>query len=299
MARPAAGRSRRRAPAPGRRRARAASRAAAGATGPATSTAPRAPAGRRPAAARRRSAGGSHSSGPTVCVAGSAAARGYSSAGKVATSASSRRDPAVHPRQRPEPQPPPGLVELAAPALQPGVGQPRQPAPQPPAHRRPRPPRPDRERRPAALGARIEVGDDRRHRHALELGGQRRRQGQDVRHHDVGAQRRHQRPRLPRRPQHGLVGLQRPFERGEDVVLRRRLEAHSRGAHVVLPARPGLQHHLVPARGKRPAQRDERKRVPRVAEGAQQQPQRTVRRRQAPRRAAAARGAPRDPTPSE
>ena len=209
-----------------------------------------------------------------------------------------RRDPAVHAIQRPEPQPPPGLVELAAPALQPGVRHARQPAPQLPPQRRPRPARTQRERRPAALGARIEVGDDRRHRHALELGGQRRRQGQDVGHHRIGGELRHQRPRLARRPQHRLVGLQRPLARGEDVVLGRRLEAHARGPHVVLPALPGLQHHLVPARRERAAQRDQRERVPGVAEGAQQQPQRSVRRRQAPRRAAAARGARPGPTPS-
>jgi len=44
--------------------------------------------GSEPGGSATSAAGGSHSSGPTVCVAGSATARGYSSAGKVATSAS-------------------------------------------------------------------------------------------------------------------------------------------------------------------------------------------------------------------
>ena len=58
-----------------------------------------------------------------MCVAGSATARGYSSAGKVATSASAARDPAVHAVQRREPEAPARLVELAAPALEARVGQ--------------------------------------------------------------------------------------------------------------------------------------------------------------------------------
>ena len=119
--------------------------------------------------------------------------------------------------------------------------------------------------------------------HPLELGGERRREGQDVGDDRVGAQRGHQGTRHRRRAHHGLVGLQRPLARGEDVVLGRRLEGHPGGVHVGFPARPRLQHHLVPARHELAAQRDEGERVPGVAEGAQQEPQRTIRRRQARR----------------
>ena len=70
-----------------------------------------------------------------------------------------------------------------------------------------------------------------------------------------------------------LVGRQRALARGEDVVLGRGGEGHPLGLDVLAPARPGLQRHVVAAAGERAAERDRRKRVARVAEGAEQEPQ--------------------------
>ncbi len=68
----------------------------------------------------------------------------------------------------------------------------------------------------------------------------------------------------------GLVEVERLGPRREHLVLGRGGEGHALGLDVRLPAPPGLQRDVVPARGERAAERDHREGVTRVAEGAQQ-----------------------------
>ena len=215
-------------------------------------------------------------SGPTTCVP-AGHARGYSSCGNVATSASASADAAVDALQRRQPEPPARLVELrrgrAASPWRSSGSAPRhsaRPAP------RARQPRAAGVRRAAGRHARVEVGDDRPDRHALELARQRGREREDVGDHDGGGDLAHEVDGLARRPLDRLVGRQRPLAGGEDVVLGRGGEAHPLALDVLLPALPGLQRHRVAAGGELAAERDHRERVPGVAEGAEQDPRGAV-----------------------
>ena len=85
----------------------------------------------------------------------------------------------------------------------------------------------------------------------------------------------HQRARLAGRPHDGLVGLQRALARGEDVVLGRgRERACPRPRRRPPSASRSAATTSWPRAHERAPERDERERVARVAEGAQQQPQR-------------------------
>ena len=235
--------------------------------------------GSSPGGSSTSSDGGSHSSGPTTCVAGQrgrarvlelrerrrrAPARARSRRARRASGAQARAAARVS-------------LSSLAPALEPAPISRSTPAPQRPAGRRAR-----------AAARPIEYGGQPRSARGSTCGmsvatgtpsSSAASAGASVRMSattDVGRERRHERPRLPRRAHHRLVGLQRPLERGEDVVLRRRRERACPSAlDVVLPALPRLQRHLVPARAQRAPERDDRERVARVAEGAQEQPQRT------------------------
>src|SRR5690606_23029334 len=80
-----------------------------------------------------------------------------------------------------------------------------------------------------------------------------------------------ERPRLQRGPHRRLVGLQRPSLGGEDLVLRRGLEAHPLALDVLAPAAPGLEADLVATGGQRLPERDRREGVAGVAEGGEQE----------------------------
>ena len=56
------------------------------------------------------------------------------------------------------------------------------------------------------------------------------------------------------------------------MVLGSRGEAHPLAPHVLLPAPPGLQRDVMSAPGQLAAQRDDGKRVPRIAERTEQDP---------------------------
>src|SRR5205085_1723697 len=98
----------------------------------------------------------------------------------------------------------------------------------------------------------------------LELG-QRRHHAQRTRQPAVHMRERGQAKAAP-----GLVGLERPFARGEDVVLRRGREGHALRLGRRLPALPRLERDLMPASDQLAAQRDDRERMPRVAERAEE-----------------------------
>ena len=123
------------------------------------------------------------------------------------------------------------------------------------------------------LDHRVDVGDQRRQRHPGLLGGQRRRQGEDVADGDVGAHLLQQRQQRPRRlggvVAVGGVGI----GRREHPVFLRRGEAEPGSLDRRPPLLPGLDHHLVPAPGQRPPQGDRREYVSRVAEGGYQDAQ--------------------------
>ncbi len=72
----------------------------------------------------------------------------------------------------------------------------------------------------------------------------------------------------------GLVEIERLGTLREHLILGRRGEADALGLDVGAPACPRLQRHVVSARHERAAERDHRKRVPGIAEGAEQHPQR-------------------------
>ena len=76
---------------------------------------------------------------------------------------------------------------------------------------------------------RVDVGDQRRARHALELGRERRREREDVGDGDVRAQLAHERERVERGVHDGLVEVERLGPRGKDLVLGRGRERHALG----------------------------------------------------------------------
>ena len=150
-------------------------------------------------------------------------------------------------------------VEQAV-ALAPG------PAPEP----RPRRPQADREERQPGLDRRVEVGDQGRPRDPGDLGGECRRQGEDVADDDVGAhllEQRHQRPRrLGGVRAFGRVGV----GRREHPVFLGRGEAEAGALDGGAALLPGLDRDLAPAGGQRPAEGDRGKGVAGVAEGGDQ-----------------------------
>ena len=94
---------------------------------------------------------------------------------------------------------------------------------------------------------RVDVRDERRYGHALELRRQGGCGGEDVRDHDVGVEGSHELPRDPGGADGRLIGLQRPLAGREDQVLGRGGEGHARGLGRLAPAFPGLDAHLVAA----------------------------------------------------
>ena len=168
--------------------------------------------GSSPGGGATSGAGGSHMSGPTTCVP-AGHARGYSSWGNVATSASASLMPPWTRSSAGRPEPPPRLVELAAAELQAVAQQRVGPAPQRAAGRGARQPRAAGVRRAAGRHARIEMGDDRPDRHPLQLARQCRREREDVRHDDGRRDLAHERDRSrgsrarpPRRASAGARG---------------------------------------------------------------------------------------------
>ena len=152
--------------------------------GPAPSRARRARPGRRRAAASTRSPGGSHSSGPTT-RSHAGQSRGYSSCGSVATSVSERESPVWTHGSGPSPSRARQSLYSRRPCSRPRATSRSVCAPQRPPGAGARQPRADRVRREARRQVRMHVRDERRHRHALELGGQRGGGREDVRHRDV------------------------------------------------------------------------------------------------------------------
>ncbi len=197
------------------------------------------------------------------------------------------------------------LVELDAPELEPPVDRPLGAAPERPPGGGARQPGAERVDREVGLPVRVDVGDERGSRTAVELGGERGGEREDVCDDDVGAQLAHERERVDGRVHDRLVEVKRLGPAGKDLVLRRGSEVEPLGLDVLLPAPPGLKRHVVSAGGERAPEGDHREGVPGVAEGAEQHPPgmwgarsgssachgRGVRRR-ARRAAAAARGAP-------
>ena len=119
---------------------------------------------------------------------------------------------------------------------------------------------------------RVHVRDQRRPRPAVELGRERRREREDVGDDDLGGELAHERQRVVGGVDDGLVEVERLGALREDLVLGRGRERHPLALDVALPAPPGLQRDLVTARHERAAERDHRKSVAGVAEGAQQDP---------------------------
>ncbi|HLL92900.1 MAG TPA: hypothetical protein VK252_08170 [Solirubrobacteraceae bacterium] len=172
-----------------------------------------------------------------------------------------------------------GFVELVAPTLQASLDRGVRAPPQRAAHRRARQAGAERVDGEVRRHVWVDVGDQRRARPAVDLRRQRGGQREDVRHHHVWGQLAHQRDRVRGRMHHRLIEVQRLRTRGEDLVLRRRRERQALILDVLLPARPRLQRHLMPARRQRAPQRDHREGVARVAERAQQDAHQPARRR--------------------
>ena len=205
-----------------------------------------------------------------------ATSRGYSSCGSVPTSVSSARQPAVCSSVRGgSPSCARARVVVVAPRA---PGRARTSRSMSATRRAPSgvrgsraPSRVRREAGRAAAGRR--AGRASRPGTSAQLGRQRRRQRQDVRRRRRRARKSRTSGSVSRAAAHrGLVGLQRPPERGEDLVLRRGGERHPGRLDVPLPLDPGLQAHVVPALDQPRAQREHRERVPGVAERAEQDP---------------------------
>ncbi len=171
-----------------------------------------------------------------------------------------RREPEAHAR----------VVEFGPPLLQTALHEAVEAVPCPTADDGARQPCADRVRREAGVGSRIDVRDQRCDRNTGELGRERRRQREDVGDDHVGSQLLDERQRVARRPYDGLVGLQCTTQGGEDVVLGRRREAEALRLDLRLPPTPGLHDHLVPVPAEGPPEGDDRERVSRIPEGAEQ-----------------------------
>ncbi|MGC1166878.1 MAG: hypothetical protein WA862_12305 [Solirubrobacterales bacterium] len=164
-------------------------------------------------------------------------------------------------------------VEVAAAVLETDVEGPLPGSPDRPAERRARRPQPDREERQPGLHDGVDVGNQGRQRYPGALGGQGRRQGEDVADGDLRAHLLQQRQQRSRRLGGvlavGGVGLRRR----EHLVFLRGGEAQARALDRRPALLPGLDHDLMPAPGKRPPQRDRWKNVSRVAKRGDQHSQ--------------------------
>ena len=225
-----------------------------------------------------------------------ATTRGYSSCGSVATSVSERDSPVWTQGAAPA-RAGRAIVVLVAAPLQPdrdeAVGRRATAAAERACAAA--------ARRSSTAGTRAarpeHVRDERRHRHAAQLRRQRGRHRQDVRDRDVGRERPHERRGLARRPHRRFVRLQGPLPRREHLVLGRGGERPSPPPRPAAPAPPRLDATSCPRSTSADAQRQHRERVPRVAEGAEEDliaSARTPRPRRRPSRATS--GARRAPT---
>ncbi len=120
------------------------------------------------------------------------------------------------------------------------------------------------------LAVRIYVRDEGRVWDTLALGCERGSEREDVGDGDVGTQLAHERQRVARGVHDGLVEGERLGARGKHLVLGCGREGDALGFDLCLPARPRLQRDGVPSCRERAPERDHRKRVAGVAEGAQQ-----------------------------
>ncbi|HVA19760.1 MAG TPA: hypothetical protein VMU55_06285 [Solirubrobacteraceae bacterium] len=122
--------------------------------------------------------------------------------------------------------------------------------------------------------------DERRARNRAQLGREGRTEREDVMHDDVGAHLLDERERVARGVDDRLVEVEGPgpaigiggWDR-ERAVLGRGRERQPLGLHMLAPPTPRLKRYVVPARAQRAAQGDHGKRVPGIAEGAEQHPQ--------------------------
>ena len=123
---------------------------------------------------------------------------------------------------------------------------------------------------------RIDVRNQRRVRHPRHLRGERRRQRQDVAHHQIRLEPLHQPGQRPRGRRGRLpIGRVRPGRRINRVLLRPG-ERQPLALDRLSPPLPGLDQHLVTAPPQLSRERDRRKRMPRIAEGGDEQPQASV-----------------------
>ena len=210
--------------------------------------------------------------------------RGYSSCGKVPTSASSVLMPPWKRSTGGRSRRCALAVEVAPAVLEADVEGALPGAPDRSPERRSRRLQADREEGQARLDHRVDVGDQGRQRHAGLLGRQRRRQGEDVADDDV-------RPHLLEQGQQRSRRLGGVLPVG-GVRIRRREHAVFLGGGKAEPGAldrgppllPGLDRDLVAATAQRPSQRDRREDVAGVAEGRDQESSELVRACRAPRR---------------
>ena len=145
--------------------------------------------------------------------------RGYSSWGKVATSASSAADAAVNMCERGQAELGARAVELYSPSLEAALDGPGGAPPQGAPGGGPGQASAERVDREAGSAVRIDVGDERGAAHALELGGERGCEREDVGDHGVRSQLAHERLRVARGLNDGLVEVERLGPGWEHLVL--------------------------------------------------------------------------------
>ena len=145
------------------------------------------------------------------------------------------------------------MLRSRRPCSRPTVQRPLPGPPDRPAERRPRRPQADREERQARLDHGVDVGDQRRQRHAGLLGGEGRGEGEDVADDGVRAHLLQQRQQRPRRLGGVLALLGVGVGRREHPVFLGRGEAEPGALDRLAALLPGLDHDLVAARGERPA----------------------------------------------
>jgi hypothetical protein len=144
-------------------------------------------------------------------------------------------DPAVQPRQRSQPEPAAGLVELCAPLTEPALQRRLEQLPESRPDGAPRQFGTKRVGRESGGSDRVEVGDQRRDRNALELARHRRREREDVMDDHIDGARRDRRARRRGCAENRLVWLQRPLAGGEDREFGGGYELHSGRGDVLAP----------------------------------------------------------------
>ncbi len=219
--------------------------------------------------------GGSQISGPTTWV-WAGQTRGYSSWGKVPTSASCRLMPPWTWSERRQAEALAHGVEVLPAPLQAVLHGARGASPEGAAERGARQAGADRVDRGASGGWGCTWGISVAPGTLLKLGGERGGEREDVGDHHLRFELAHERERVAGGVHDGLVEVQRrPAAIREDVVLGGGGEAHTLRLHVARASAPRLQRHLVPARRQRAPERDHREGVARIPEGAEQHPPRT------------------------